>query len=141
MAMGQAGANTDSENGYAVYAGVRYDIDAIGLKLGAEYNWGSKYWVAFTPGHDDLYMSKLATRGNAYEIYLIYDLPTGEAISKFAKTFVRLGWQYYDYNYAGGSNYNFKPYDLDDDRAALQALGMNPVESANQVYLTFEAYF
>jgi hypothetical protein len=86
-------------------------------------------------------MSKLATRGNAYEIYLIYDLPTGEAISKFAKTFVRLGWQYYDYNYAGGSNYNFKPYDLDDDRAALQALGMNPVESANQVYLTFEAYF
>ncbi|MBP7926644.1 MAG: DUF3373 family protein [Desulfobulbaceae bacterium] len=141
MAMGQAGSNTDSENGYAVYAGVRYDIDAIGLKLGAEYNYGSQYWVAFTPGHDDLYMSKLATRGNAYEIYLIYDLPTGEAISKFAKTFVRLGWQYYDYNYAGGSNYNFKPYDLDDDRAALQALGMNPVENANQVYLTFEAYF
>ena len=141
MAMGQTGYNTDSEDGYAFYAGIRYDIDNIGLKLGAEYNHGSQYWVAFTPGHDDLYMSKLATRGNAYEIYLIYDLPTGEIISKYAKTFMRLGWQFYDYNYAGGSNYNYKPYDLDDEKAALQALGMNPVESANQVYLTFEVYF
>jgi hypothetical protein len=80
-----------SENGYSIYAGIRYDIDNLGLKLGAEYNYGSQYWVAFTPGHDDLYMSKLATRGNAYELYMIYDLPTGEAISKFAKTFLRLG--------------------------------------------------
>ena len=141
MAMRRTGYNTDSEDGYSFYAGVRYDINNLGLKVGAEYNHGSQYWVAFTPGHDDLYMSKLATRGNAYEIYLIYDLPTGEALSKYAKTFIRLGWQYYDYDYAGGSNFNYKPYDLDDEKAALQALGMNPVESANQVYLTFEAYF
>jgi len=133
--------NTDSENGYSVYAGIRYDIDKVGLKLGAEYNYGSQYWIAFTPGHDDLYMSKLATRGNAYELYMIYDLPTGEAISKYAKTFIRLGWQFYDYNYSGGFDWNMKPYDLDDDKAELQALGQNPVESANQVYLTFEAYF
>jgi outer membrane murein-binding lipoprotein Lpp len=133
--------NTSSEDGYSVYAGVRYDMDDMGLKIGAEYNYGSQYWVAFTPGHDDLYMSKLGTRGNAYELYMIYDLPTGEAISKFAKTFVRLGWQYYDFNYSGGSDFNLKPYDLDEDKLALQALGLNPVESANQVYLTFEAYF
>jgi hypothetical protein len=137
----QPQANTDTEDGYSVYAGIRYDIDSIGLKLGAEYNYGSQYWIAFTPGHDDVYQSKLATRGNAYELYLIYDLPTGEAISKYAKTFIRLGWQYYDYNYAGGYDWNMKPYDLDDDRQSLQALGINPVESANQVYLTFEAYF
>ncbi|WP_028583461.1 DUF3373 family protein [Desulfogranum mediterraneum] len=141
MAMGQAGANTGSEDGYSVYAGVRYDMDDLGLKIGAEYNYGSQYWIAFTPGHDDLYMSKLATRGNAYELYMLYDLPTGEAISKYAQTFIRLGWQYYDYNYAGGSDYNLKPYDLDDEKSALQALGLNPVESAHQVYLTFEAYF
>ena len=30
---------------------------------------------------------------------------------------------------------------LAQEQAALQALGMNPVENANQVYLTFEAYF
>lgn len=133
--------NSDSENGYSVYTGIRYDMDNIGLKLGAEYNYGSQYWVAFAPGHDDLYMSKLATRGSAYELYMIYDLPTGEAISKFAKTFIRLGWQYYDYNYSGGFDWNYKPYDLDDEKAQMQALGLNPVESANQVYLTFEAYF
>jgi hypothetical protein len=138
---GERSPNTDAEEGYAFYAGIRYDIDNYGLKLGAEYNYGSQYWVAFTPGHDDLYMSKLATRGNAYELYMIYDLPTGEAISRFAKTFVRLGWQYYDYNYSGGFDWNLKPYDLDDDKDALQAMGLNPVESANQVYLTFEAYF
>ncbi|NLZ17106.1 MAG: DUF3373 family protein [Desulfobulbaceae bacterium] len=141
MAMGQSGPNTGSENGYSVYTGIRYDIDSIGLKLGAEYNHGSRYWVAFTPGHDDLYMSKLATRGDAYELYLIYDLPVGEALSRYAKAFMRLGWQYYSYDYAGGSNYNFKPYDLDSDREALQMLGMNPVESANQVYLMLEAHF
>ena len=141
MAMGTTGPNTDTEDGYSVYAGIRYDIDDIGLKFGAEYNYGSQYWVAFSPGNDDLYMSKLATRGNAYELYMIYDLPTGEAISKYAKTFIRLGWQYYDYNYSGQFDWNMKPYDLDDDKAELQLLGLNPVESANQVYLTFEAYF
>ena len=86
-------------------------------------------------------MSKLATRGDAYELYMIYDLPVGEALSKYAKAFLRLGWQYYSYDYAGGSNYNFKPYDLDSDRQALQMLGMNPVESANQAYLMLEAHF
>ncbi len=141
MAMGQSGYNTGSEDGYSVYLGVRYDLDDLGLKLGAEYNYGSQYWIAFTPGNDDLYLSKLATRGNTYEVYLIYDLPTGEAISQYAKTFIRLGYQYYDYNYSGVSDYNSKPYDLDDEQAALQMLGINPVESAHQVYLTFEAYF
>ncbi|MDD2464648.1 MAG: DUF3373 family protein [Desulfobulbus sp.] len=138
---GTSGTNTGSENGYSIYTGIRYDIDNLGLKLGAEYNYGSQYWVSFSPGHDDLYMSKLATRGSAYELYLIYDLPTGEAISKYAKTFIRLGWQYYDYDYAGGFDWNMKPYDLDSEKEQLRALGINPVESANQVYLTFEAYF
>ncbi|MCL1980818.1 MAG: DUF3373 domain-containing protein [Proteobacteria bacterium] len=135
--------NTSSENGYSIYAGIRYDIDRYGLKLGAEYNYGSRYWVSFSPGNDDLYMSKLATRGNAYELYLIYDLPTGEMISKYAKTFVRLGWQHYDYNYSGYFDWNMQPYDLSSasDIAKLQMMGQNPVKSADQVYLTFEVYF
>ena len=137
--------NTNSEDGYNIYTGVRYDMDNLRLKLGAEYNYGSQYWVAFSPGHDDLYMSKLATRGSAYELYMIYDLPTGAAISKYAKTFMRLGWQFYDYNYSGGFDWNMKPYDLKTEQDKLNALyqmnGSNPVKSANQVYLTFEAYF
>lgn len=137
------GPNTDNENGYSVYAGVRYDMDDIGLKVGGEFNWGSEYWLAMAPGHDEIYQSKLATRGQVYEVYLIYDLPTGEAISKYAKTFIRLGYQHYEYDYAGSGDWNMHPYDLDDaaDRMMLQAMGMDPIESADQIYLTFEAYF
>ncbi len=143
MAAGTASPNTDDESGYSIYLGARYDIDAIGLKLGAEFNWGSENWVSMTPGHDDIYQSKLAARGSVIEVYGIYDLPTGEAVSKYAKTFIRFGYQHYEYDYAGSGDYNIKPYDLGSaaDRAALGMLGIDPVESADQVYLTFEAYF
>lgn len=146
--MGMEGTpHTDSENGYSVYLGARYDIDSLGLKLGAEWNYGSEYWLAMNPGHDDMYLGKLATRGNAYEIYGIYDLPTGEAISKYAKTFIRLGYQRYEYDYAGYNDWNMKPYDLGDAAEVGQLnmvndmSGRSTVESADQVYLTFEAYF
>jgi len=146
--MGMEGTpHTDSENGYSIYLGARYDIDSIGLKLGAEWNYGSEYWLAMNPGHDDLYLGKLAARGNVYEIYGIYDLPTGEAISKYAKTFIRFGYQRYEYDYSGSADWNAKPYDLGDANELSQinmvndAFGRSTVESANQVYLTFEAYF
>ena len=141
--MGMGDTNTDDESGYSVYAGVRYDMDDIGLKIGGEFNWGSQYWLAMAPGHDDIYMSKLATRGQVYEAYLIYDLPTGEAISKYAKTFIRLGYQHYEYDYTGSGDWNLYPYDLDDasDMAMARQFGMDPVESADQVYVTFEVYF
>jgi outer membrane murein-binding lipoprotein Lpp len=134
--------NTSSENGYSVYLGLRYDIDDIGLKLGAEYNHGSQYWVSFSPGNDDIYMSKLATRGNVYELYLIYDLPTGKAVSQYAKTFIRLGWQHYDYDYTGYFDWNVKPYDVDSMQARMMAIGgRDAVKRADQIYMTFEVYF
>jgi hypothetical protein len=138
-----AGPNTDKENGYSAYVGVRYDLDQAGLKFGAEFNYGSKYWLAMAPGHDDIYQSKLATRGQVYEIYTIWDLPTGEALSKYAKTFMRLGYQHYEYDYSGSGDWNLNPYDLGDavDLGKLQMLGQDPVESADQIYLTFEAFF
>jgi hypothetical protein len=143
MAMGLNGPDTKNENGYSIYLGVRYDIDSIGLKVGTEYNWGSEYWLAMTPGHDEIYQSKLAARGSVYEVYGIYDLPTGEAVSKYAKTFIRFGYQHYDYNYAGSGNWNIAPYDLSDsaDLMKLQAMGMDPVKSADQIYVSLEAYF
>lgn len=141
MYAGTAGPNTDSENGYHVHLGIRYDIDPIGLKLGAEWNYGSQYWIGMSPGHDDLYQSKIAARGNVYEVYGIYDLPMGPAISKYAKTFIRLGYQHYEYNYAGSNDWNMYPYDLDDDRAALQRIGLDPIESADQIYATLEVAF
>ena len=83
--------NTDNENGYSAYLGVRYDLDNAGLKFGAEFNYGSKYWLAMAPGHDDIYQSKLATRGQVYELYTIWDLPTGEALSKICQNLYALG--------------------------------------------------
>ena len=96
-----------------------------------------------SPGHDEIYQSKLATRGQVYEVYTIWDLPTGEAVSKYAKTFIRLGYQHYEYDYSGSGDWNLYPYDLGDagDQAKLQMMGQDPVESADQIYLTFEAYF
>jgi hypothetical protein len=74
---------------------------------------------------------------------MIYDLPTGEAISKYAKTFIRLGYQHYDYDYSGSGDWNFFPYDLDhaSAQAEMAAFGLDPIENADQIYLTFEAYF
>ena len=137
------GPNTDDEDGYSIYIGARYDLDESRLKLGAEFNYGSQYWLAMAPGHDEIYQSKLATRGQVYELYAIYDLPTGEAISKYAKTFMRLGYQHYEYDYSGSGDWNFASYDLGDsaDQGKMQMMGMDPVEKADQVYLTFEAYF
>lgn len=143
MMMGTTGPNTTDENGYSVYAGVRYDIDDLGLKLGLEYNWGSEYWMGMTPGHDDIYQSKLAARGSVYEAYAIYDLPIGEKFSKYARAFMRLGYQHYEYDYSGSGDWNMAPYDLGDpgDLMKLQMLGLDPVESADQVYLTLEVLF
>lgn len=133
----------DDENGYSIYAGVRYDIDDAGLQFGAEFNYGSEFWLAMSPGHDEIYRSKLDTRGQVYEVYLIYDLPSGEAVSKYAKTFIRLGYQHYEYDYYGSGNWNAPALDLGNaaQMAMLQGMGYDAVESADQVYLTFEAYF
>ncbi|MCP4342327.1 MAG: DUF3373 domain-containing protein [Desulfobulbaceae bacterium] len=141
--LGNGTFNNDNENGYSAYLGVRYDLQEAPLKFGAEFNYGSKYWLAMAPGHDDIYQSKLATRGQVYEIYTIWDLPTGELLSKYAKTFLRLGYQHYEYDYSGSGDWNLKPYDLDSasDQQALINLGQDPVESADQVYLTFETFF
>ena len=132
----------EDKDGYNVYVGVRYDIDNSGLKLGAEFNHGSENWLAFAPGHDDMYSSKLATRGNVYEVYGIYDLPAGEAISKYGKAFIRLGYQHYDYDYTYSGMWLGTPNKIDDIQSdPLMAQFYAPIESMDQVYLTFEASF
>ena len=55
------------KNGYSVYLGVKYDINS-NFYLGGEFNHGSEYWFSATQGAEDMY-NKLATRGEAYEIY------------------------------------------------------------------------
>jgi hypothetical protein len=132
----------DSKDGYSVYVGGRYDLDDYGLKFGLEYNHGSKDWISFTPGNDDLYQSKLAARGNVYEAYMIWDIPGGEAISRYAKAFMRFGYQYYQYNYSGSGFWLPAPVKVDDTTASpMNAQLYAPTKNQNQVYVTFEAWF
>ncbi len=135
-------ANLQSEDGYAVYAGIRYDMPDRGLKLGLEYNYGSKYWIGFTPGHDDLYSSKLATRGHVFEGYLVYDLPAGDKISKYADFFIRLGYMHYKYDYTGSGFWLGEPMDIDElANDPLSAQFYTPIDTLDQVYLSLDAYF
>ncbi len=84
----------NSHTGYSIYTGVSYDIPFKPLNnpiLGVEYNYGSKYWFSFTQGSTELF-NKLATRGNAYDIYYI------QPINKSLQ--LRTGFTYIDYNYS-----------------------------------------
>lgn len=53
--------------GYSFYIGGKYNPLPT-LALGAEYNYGSKYWFAATQGAEDIF-NKLALRGQAVEVY------------------------------------------------------------------------
>ncbi|MFZ4860476.1 MAG: DUF3373 family protein, partial [Desulfuromonadaceae bacterium] len=61
------------QTGWAVYTGIRYDLPSK-TKLGFEFNHGSKYWITFAPSADDMWTSKVGTRGNVYEPYIIQEL-------------------------------------------------------------------
>jgi hypothetical protein len=132
----------ENKDGFSVALGVRYDIADCGLKLGAEFNHGSKNWLTITPDYDTMYQSKLATRGNVYEIYGIYDIPAGEAISKFGKAWIRLGYQHYDYDYTYSGMWLGTPNKIEDIQSdPLAAQFYAPIESMDQVYLTFDVSF
>ncbi|NPA66505.1 MAG: DUF3373 domain-containing protein [Epsilonproteobacteria bacterium] len=71
-AVGLLGDGQEEKSGYAYWLGGRYSFgEDSHYKIGFEYNHGSKDWVSLTQGGYDLY-NKLATRGDAYETYLMY---------------------------------------------------------------------
>jgi hypothetical protein len=132
--------STASHTGYAYYVGGRYDLPT-GTKIGAEYNWGSKNWITFAPAADDIWTSKVGTRGSVYEGYVIQELKL-KPISKYAKTFFRLGYQYYDFKYTGSNNWvgaSREISTLASDPTGAQILA--PVKHAQDIYLTFEVKF
>jgi hypothetical protein len=126
--------------GYGIYVGARYDLPSTGTKIGAEYNHGSKYWMPFDPAADDMWTSKLGTRGNVYEGYIIQELKLQPISSYLSKVFFRLGYQYYDFEYTGSNNWVGAPTKISDLTSAnMQYLA--PLKSAHDVYATFEVKF
>lgn len=125
--------------GWAVYAGVRYDLPSK-TKLGFEFNHGSQYWITFAPSADDMWTSKVGTRGNVYEPYIIQELNLKPLSSHFAKAFAKLGYQYYDFEYTGSNNWVGAPKKISDIKPTDLML-MAPVKEAHNVYLSLEVQF
>lgn len=126
-----------NRQGWAAYTGLRYDIEKSRTKIGAEYNYGSKNWISFTPAADDVWTSKLGTRGNVYETYVIQELGRFAYAPK-AKTFFRLGWQYYDFRWTNSNNWVGGTQPVNNLSAPEF---FTPLANAYDVYTTFEVHF
>ncbi|NVN90805.1 MAG: DUF3373 domain-containing protein [Desulfuromonadales bacterium] len=127
-----------SKTGWAVSTGLRYDLPSK-TKLGFEYNHGSKDWITFAPAADDMWTSKVGTRGNVYEGYVIQELDLKPVSSYLSKAFVRFGYQYYDFEYTGSNNWVGAPVKISDVKGQMMLLA--PVKEAHDVYATFEVKF
>ena len=128
------------KSGWAAYLGARYDYEPSKTKIGFEYNHGSKNWITFAPAADDMWTSKLGTRGNVYEAYLIQELNLKPISSHLSKVFFRLGYQYYDFDYTGSNNWVGAPVKIAEIQSTDLML-LTPLKKAQDIYATFEVKF
>jgi hypothetical protein len=89
-----------------------------------------------------MWTSKLGTRGNVYEAYVIQEL-NKKPIAKRGKAFVRLGYQYYDFQYTGSNNWVGAPQKINDLNSTGPGLPQffPALKKAQDVYLTFDVLF
>lgn len=134
-----AGQNPDSHLGGALYTGIRYDVTKSRTKIGLEYNRGSKYWINFTPASDDVWTSKLGTRGSVYEAYVIQEL-FRPAVSPKGLVDIRVGYQYYNFDYTGSNNWMGAPIKMSDVSASTGQM-LSPVRNAYDIYTMVDVHF
>lgn len=123
--------STDDETGTSIWVGAQMP-NLTGGKFGIEYNHGSKYWRPFTYGEDTMIGSKLAARGNAYEAY--WTQPLVDNVFS-----MQIRYTYIDYDYSGSNGffgYGGTAVNLNDS-ATLTAMGMDPVETAQDLRVYF----
>ncbi len=126
------------KTGTAVALGIRYDLPSR-TKLGFEYNHGSKDWITFAPAADDMWTSKVGTRGDVYEAYMIQELDRMPISSFVSRAYFRLGVQRYNFKYTGSNNWVGAPVEINSVNG--QMMTMTPLEDATNVYATFEVKF
>lgn len=131
--------NRADRTGWAVYAGVRYDLPSK-TKIGFEFNHGSKNWITFAPAADDLWTSKVGTRGNVYEPYIIQELNLKPISSYLSKAFFKVGYQYYDFEYTGSNNWVGAPKKISTIKPT-DLMMLAPMKDAHDIYGTFEVHF
>ncbi len=67
--------STSDETGNSIWIGTTFpDLITDEGRFGIEYNHGSKYWTPMTWAEDTASGSKLAVRGDAYEVYWNFNL-------------------------------------------------------------------
>lgn len=122
----------DSETGTSVWLGVNAPCPILpdSAKIGFEWNKGSKYWRSMTYGEDTYAGSKIATRGQAWEVYRTQKLTN--ALS-FGVSYVLM-----QYDYTGSNSFfgaDGTPVSIADAQAAYQAglSSSSPVEEAQDV--------
>ena len=125
MTSGMLGSQ-DSETGTSVWLGVNAPCPILpdSAKIGFEWNKGSKYWRSMTYGEDTYAGSKIATRGQAWEVYRTQKLTN--ALS-FGVSYVLM-----QYDYTGSNSFfgaDGTPYDIN----SVQAKQNGAVEEAQDV--------
>jgi len=125
--------------GWAAYVGVRYDLPSK-TKIGFEYNHGSRNWITFAPAADDMWTSKVGTRGNVYEPYIIQELDLKPISSYMSKAFFKIGYQYYDFEFTGSNNWVGAPKRISDIKST-DLFMLTPMSKAHDIYGTFEVKF
>jgi len=91
--------SADAKTGYSVWIGLQMpSLMSEDGRWGVEYNKGSQYWRSITYAEDTSIGSKLAARGDAYEVY--FTEPIIEEILS-----VQLRYTYIDYKYTGSNGF------------------------------------
>lgn len=89
----------ESQTGYSYWLGAQFPsfISDEG-RWGVEFNHGSSYWRPITYGEDTMIGSKIAARGDAYELYFT------EPLVSDILTF-QLRYTYINYDYTGSNGF------------------------------------
>ncbi len=116
--------STESESGTSYWFGAYLPVgeDSEYGTVGIEYNHGDEYWRPFTYAEDTMIGSKIAARGDAWELNYTYQI--NEALSLQAR-YVNI-----DYEYTGSNSFfgaDGTPMKIDDLKAGAGAFSTRGV--------------
>ena len=116
--------STNSETGHSFWLGVNAPcpIDPDNSKIGVEWNKGSKYWRPMTYGEDTMAGSKIAARGQAWEVYRHQQLTKALSFT--------MSYLYIDYDYTGSNGFFG---DFGNPSSTSSAKAANAVSEAQDV--------
>lgn len=127
--MTSTAGDTSTKDGYAVWLAAKYNLPIEKTYLGVEYNHGSKNWLNMTNGATDP-LNKLATRGDAYEAYMIHE------INRYA--FFKLGAVFVDNEYTGSGWHVGAPMEISSLTGPMAA---GVVDKTTNYYAQFSLSF